>query len=68
MSCASLPHTKCMEKRIIANEKYYKKIDGINKAQIGNTKLYYTVSTQAMKETHERYNALVDYVDCLEGK
>jgi len=57
---------KCLEKRIIVNEKYHKRIDGINVAQEDNSEPYYIVSTQAMKEIHERYNVLVEYTNCLE--
>ena len=61
MSCATIPN-ECMEKRDLAVEKYFKRID-INPTQRG-----YVMSFQAMKKHNERYDALADYVNCFEGK
>lgn len=58
--------TKCLEKRIRVNEKYFRKIDGINIAQEGNSKPYFIMTFKTMKENNSRYDSLVEYVNCLE--
>lgn len=67
ISCATISK-ECVELRVMATEKYYKRIDGINNAQEGNAEPYYVISTKAMEEMHERYDALADYVNCFEGE
>ena len=68
MSCVSLPHTKCMEKRDLAVEKYFTRIDGLNIAQDGKGPYYFVMTEKGFDGINERYDALVDYVNCFEGK
>lgn len=67
MSCATIPK-ECMELRVMADEKYFTKIDGINFAQSGKGKVYYVMTLKAMQEMNERYDALANYVNCVEGE
>ena len=63
------PMEACMELRELATGKYFEKIGEVNVAQFPNkctAGAFFIMSKEAMNNHNNRYDALVDYVNCLE--